>query len=222
MACTKTELDLSKWNRKEHFEFFSKFEEPFFGVSVDMDCSLAYARCKKENISFFLYYLYQASRAVNSIEAFRYRIEGDRVFIYDQINASATISRPDNSFGFSHIIHHEDLQVFLQNAEKEMHRIRSGSGLMLEEVRQNEVHYSALPWLKFTALSHARSFQKGDSCPKISFGKLSQENGRRIMPVSIHVHHALMDGYHVGLFVDKFQQLLDGIEDERFMGFLTF
>jgi len=207
----KTELDISTWNRKEHFQFFSKFEEPFFGITVDLDCSIAYEKCKNENISFFLYYLYLSCKAVNSIEAFKYRIEGERVYIHDRINASATISRDDNTFGFSNIIYDEDLNTFLKNAEKEIARIRSGSGLMLEKIRSNEVHYSALPWMKFTSLSHSRSFSSEDSCPKISFGKLSLENGKRIMPVSIHVHHALMDGYHVGLFVNKFQQLLNGL-----------
>lgn len=205
----KKELDLASWNRKEHFEFFSEFEEPFFGLTVDVDCTIAYKKCKKEGYSFFLYYLYLASKAVNSIDHFRYRIEDDKVYIYDVINASATISREDKTFGFSNIIHHDDLEIFFENANREIERIRSGSGLMLEEVRHNEVHYSALPWIKFTSLSHSRSFKKGDSCPKISFGKLTLENGRRMMPVSVHVHHALMDGYHIGLFINKFQDLLN-------------
>ncbi|MDR5589233.1 chloramphenicol acetyltransferase [Christiangramia sp. SM2212] len=205
----KTELDISTWNRKEHFNFFTQFEEPFFGLTVDVDCTLAYKKCKNENISFFLYYLYLASKTVNSIESFRYRIENNKVFIYDKINASATISREDKTFGFSNIAHNDDLSKFLENAGKEIERIRSGSGLMLDEVRLDEVHYSALPWVKFTSLSHSRSFQKGDSCPKISFGKITTENGKKMMPVSIHVHHALMDGYHLGLFVEKFQKLLN-------------
>lgn len=205
----KKELDISTWNRKEHFDFFSKFEEAFFGLTVDLDCTIAYEKCKKENISFFLYYLYLSCKAVNSIEPFKYRIEGDKVFIYDKINASATISREDNTFGFSHIIFDEDLNTFMRNAEQEMKRIRSGSGLMLEEIRLNEVHYSALPWVKFTSLSHSRNYSNEDSCPKISFGKLTSENGKKIMPVSIHVHHALMDGYHVGLYVEKFQELMN-------------
>jgi chloramphenicol O-acetyltransferase type A len=29
------------------------------------------------------------------------------------------------------------------------------------------------------------------------------------MSVSIHVHHALVDGYHVGLYVDRFQALMN-------------
>lgn len=65
-----------------------------------------------------------------------------------------------------------------------------------------------MPWLDFTSVSHARHFKFEDSCPKISFGKMTGEGEDRIMPVSIHVHHALMDGYEVGLFVEEFQQLM--------------
>ena len=38
---------------------------------------------------------------------------------------------------------------------------------------------------------------------------MTEINGVREMPVSIHGHHALMDGFHVGQFVDKFQDLLN-------------
>ncbi|HNZ72690.1 MAG TPA: CatA-like O-acetyltransferase, partial [Prolixibacteraceae bacterium] len=66
-----------------------------------------------------------------------------------------------------------------------------------------------IPWLDFTGISHARSFSHPDSCPKISFGKVTEKEGIKTMPVSVHVHHALVDGYHVGLFIDKFQDLLN-------------
>jgi len=38
----KTKLDISSWNRKDHFAFFKQFEEPFFGVTVPIDCTTAY------------------------------------------------------------------------------------------------------------------------------------------------------------------------------------
>lgn len=38
---------------------------------------------------------------------------------------------------------------------------------------------------------------------------MTENNGVKEMPVSIHVHHALMDGYHVALSVEKFQNLLN-------------
>jgi len=36
-----------------------------------------------------------------------------------------------------------------------------------------------------------------------------QDNGKRTMAVSVHVHHGLMDGLHVGEFFNKFQEVMD-------------
>jgi chloramphenicol O-acetyltransferase type A len=73
---------------------------------------------------------------------------------------------------------------------------------------ENVIRYSALPWLDFTSLSHARMFSLPDSCPRISFGKMTEKGGGRSMPVAIHVNHALVDGIHVGQYVDRFQELM--------------
>jgi len=37
---------------------------------------------------------------------------------------------------------------------------------------------------------------------------MMEQNGIKQMPISIHVHHALMDGFHVAQFVERFQELL--------------
>ena len=74
---------------------------------------------------------------------------------------------------------------------------------------QDIIRYSVLPWLNFTSLSHAMDAAKADSAPRITFGKITDVNGRCTMPVSIHVHHALADGLHVAQFLDLFQQHLD-------------
>jgi chloramphenicol O-acetyltransferase type A len=64
--------------------------------------------------------------------------------------------------------------------------------------------------LDFSSLSHARSHTFPDSCPKISFGKMTvAENGKRSIPMAVHVHHGLMDGLHVGQFVTYFQELMN-------------
>ena len=89
----KQKLDLHTWNRKEHFLFFKQMEEPFFGVTVTIDCGLAYEKAKSSGISFFAYYLHKTLTAVNAIENFRYRIIGDEIYIFDRIDVSATILR---------------------------------------------------------------------------------------------------------------------------------
>jgi len=204
-------LDLQTWPRKDHFNFFNTFEEPFFGVCVDIDCTIAYHKCKQQGHSFFLYYLHQCLAAVNSIEAFRLRIENDQIYLYDQVHASAVINRADTTFGFSYIDYLSDFESFKKAARKEIDRVQSTKGLIPAGSGDNVIHISAMPWLKFTSLSHARSFSFRDSCPKISFGKMTMTDGKQLMPVAIHVNHALMDGYHVSLFVDEFQKRMNQI-----------
>jgi chloramphenicol O-acetyltransferase type A len=202
-------LDIEKWSRKDHFLFFSKFEEPFFGMTVRLDCTKAYQASKSMGSSFFLYYLHASLIAVNSIEAFRYRIQGDQVIIFDKINASPTINRENGTFGFSYMDYFEDFKEFEKSAKIEIEKVRNSTGLNPAGSGQNVIHYSSIPWIDFTSLSHARSFSFSDSCPKISFGKVTESGGIKTMSVSIHVHHALMDGIHVGQFIEEFQKLLD-------------
>src|SRR5665647_2144288 len=71
------------------------------------------------------------------------------------------------------------------------------------------MHYSTLPWADFTAVNHARRLDIGRSIPKITFGKLTREGEKMWLPVDIHANHAVMDGFHVGKFVERFQELLN-------------
>ncbi len=201
-------IDIDKWNRKEHFLFFSKFEEPFFGVTVKLNCTTAYLKAKEKGVSFFLYYLYCALKAANEVENFRYRIIENQVYDFATVNASPTINRPDGTFGFAYMDYFEDEKKFYEKALQEIENVKSTNSLLPAVSGENVIHFSVIPWLDFTSISHARSFTHPDSCPKISFGKMTEKNGLKEMPVSIHGHHALMDGYHVGLFVEKFQNLL--------------
>ena len=206
----KTKLDLESWARKEHFEFFSNFDEPYTGVSVEIDCTAAYEHCKQNNISFFLYYFHQALIAVNSVEALRYRIEDGNVYSYDTIHGSATINRSDGTFQFSHFPFDGDFESFVERAEKEIEAAKQSKGLDLTSSGIDAIHFSSIPWVKFTGLSHARNFAWKDSCPKISVGKMTVVDGKRQMPLSIHAHHALVDGIDLARFIDKFSELMAG------------
>lgn len=202
-------LDLNSWARKEHFHFFSQFEEPFFGLTLNIDCTIAYATAKEKGTSFFLHYLHKSLTAANRIPAFRYRIVEGQVWIYDQVDASPTIDRPDGTFGFSYLVYQEDYLEFKAGADLEIGQVKNSSSLFPARLGECVIHYSALPWISFSSLSHARSFSFQDSSPKISFGKVTEQDGKKTMPVSIHVHHALVDGLQVGQFMECFQQLMN-------------
>ena len=205
----KQKIDISSWNRKEYFEFFCTFEEPFFGITTSIDMTIAYEKAKAMKIPFFVYYLHKTIAAINQVENFRYRIEENEVVLYDEIDASATIIREDKTFGFSFMKFHSDIQDFAKIAQIEIERIQITPRLFTREFPENIIHFSAVPWINFTGLTHSRKYTLKDSCPKVSYGKLVEENGKKSMALSVTVHHGLVDGYHIGLFIEALQTELN-------------
>ena len=202
-------IDLATWNRKEHFEFFSTFEEPFFGITTPIDMTIAYEKAKAMKVPFFVYYLHKTIAAVNQVENFKYRIEGKEVVLYNEIDASSTIMREDKTFGFSFMKFHFDIHEFAKIVQTEIERIQGTPGLFTTDFPENIIHFSAIPWINFTGLTHSRSFSFPDSCPKISWGKLIDENGQKTMSLAVMAHHGLVDGYHMGLFIEILQTELN-------------
>lgn len=202
----KSDIDLKTWNRKEHFEFFSGFDEPFFGIVSEVDCSKALAWCRQKKLPFFQFYLYQSLRAANLVEEFRFRIEENKPVVYDRVHASPVISRPDQTFGFSFIPFTDNYQDFSLIANEETKAVAQTIGLRLNEntSRNDVIHFSVLPRIRFTGLTHARHFAFRDSVPKITFGKYYEQAGKVMMPVSVNAHHGLMDALHVAKFLELF------------------
>jgi chloramphenicol O-acetyltransferase type A len=205
-------INKNTWIRKEHFDFFSKFDEPFFGIVSEVDCTKAFQFTKKENISFFAFYLYKSLVAVNNIEELKYRIKNELIVQYDKINASPTIGREDGTFALSYVKYNSDFNVFNKSLLSEINEVNNSSGLRLapnDSKILDVIHYSSIPWIKFTGLSHARNFKYVDSCPKITFGKTHRNDNKLLMPVSVNAHHGLVDGKHIGNYFELFQELLN-------------
>jgi len=182
--------------------------DPYFGVTIPFDVTKAYHFAKANELSFFGRYLHDCMKAINAIENLKYRIVDNDVVAYDTIHASATIMRPNKTFGFSFIEFNEDLNVFLKAFEKEKERIASSDELYPPQNSLDCIYCSAMPWLNFSGHKEPVSGLV-ESVPKLAFSKVNETNGSIMMNVAISVNHALVDGYHVALFAEKFQQFLN-------------
>lgn len=204
-------LDIDSWNRRSHFRFFQDFEQPFFGLCTDLDVSAVYEQTRPGPASsFFLTCLYLSIQASNEIEAFRYRLRDDAVLVHDLIHGSSTVAREDGTFGFGYFEYHPEFDRFMTEASTVLNQARSVSGELDPQPDKDDlIHYSVIPWVRFTGLLHARRVPAEDSVPKIVFGKHHLRDGTRRMPISIEAHHALMDGLEVGQFLERYQELLD-------------
>ena len=201
-------IDLTSWNRKQHYHHFNAFTNPYFAVTVPVDMSIAHKKAKANNHSFFAVYLHACMRAVNQTENFKYRIIDDEVFELELIHTSATMLREDKTFGFSYILFSDDFEEFNSSMVNEKERIKNSSELYPPVYDLNCIHCSALPWFRFSSQKEPFS-GLNESIPKFGFSKTYKEGDKLVMNVSISANHALVDGYHVAQFVDKFQEYLN-------------
>lgn len=204
-------IDVENWNRKEHFYYFTKLDNPFLGIVSEIDCTKAYQKSKEMGVSFFAYYLHKSIFAINKVDELKYRIVDGNVVKFDKIHAATTIGRSDGTFGFSFINFSPDFDIFNNELKEEIDNVKNSTGLRINENdrRSDEIHYSTLPWTKFTGLTHPRNFNTDDTVPKIVFGKTFDVDGKKVLPISIDVHHGLVDGLHVSNFLNEFQKLMN-------------
>jgi chloramphenicol O-acetyltransferase type A len=75
--------------------------------------------------------------------------------------------------------------------------------------RYDTIRYSGVPWIAYTHLTRTIMKLGTDSNPKISWGKYFAQGDRLLMPLSVQVHHGLMDGIHVGRYYEELQRRID-------------
>ncbi|MEJ7660235.1 MAG: hypothetical protein WKG07_11755 [Hymenobacter sp.] len=150
---------------------------------------------------------WQAAGAGGGLSACR--IEAGRVYCHEQAHASATIGRPDlpTGFGFSrHGVSALPLAGFVAGAARPKSRPcgqASGLGLSERTGRPDVIHCSAIPWVRFTGLTHARSFQAPrQRASKSPSARCTADGASPAHGRGVNVHHGLADGYHVGLFLE--------------------
>lgn len=205
----KHRIDVQTWPRREHFEFFGRMDDPYFGLTAKADFTKCQIEARRDGASFFLYSLHKILRAANAIAEFRCRVEGGEVYEYDLVGVSSTIGREDGSFGFGYFPYVEDRAAFVRIAAAEVERVKNASGLCLDvqEDRRDLIYYSSLPWIDFSDLKHPGSLSGDRSVPRITTGRLVPSEGRLLMSVSVHLNHGLADGRHVAQFFRLLEML---------------
>ncbi len=206
-------IDLDAWPRRDHYELFRRYEHPFFNVCADVDVSaLARASRAPGGPRFSLAAFHASLGAANDVEEFRLRIRGDGVVAHDVVHGGTTVLLPDERFAFGYFDWEPDFATFAARAGEALAAVRAAGGALdPQDHRDDLLHYSVLPWISFTSFSHARRHRAEDSVPKVVFGRYRGDAGAERMPVSVEVHHALVDGLHVGRFLDRMQSRLNAL-----------
>lgn len=110
------ELTIDTWSRRDHFYFYSCFDESFRGVTLEVDCTNAY-RHAKENVASF----------------------------YSLPLQIASCGQPYGSFGFNYMGFDEEFPIFERRAKKVIEKVRNTTDPVPATASENVIHYSFFP-----------------------------------------------------------------------------
>lgn len=199
-------LDLENWDRKATYDLFKDFDDPFFNITANVDVTELYLHCKKSDDSFFLSTLFCSTKVCNEIENFKLRKQDGNVIILEKNHCgSAVFHKENNTFSYCYFTFYENRQEFLSKGKITLEEHLKNPYFDARHDEFDLIYHSVIPWVHFTQFKHARQQRKDDSIPRITFGGVKETSpGKFEMPVSVEVNHALCDGFHVGLWFEKF------------------
>ncbi len=219
MHSMATYLNTDTWARRDAFAYFRSFDKPYFSVCVRLDVAPLRAALatrsaaagqqpgKAGGLTLACYHL--ALCLANAQQPFRLRLEAGRVRMHEVVHGSTTVLRADESFGFAYLRHTSSYAQFAAAAAAQISAVRDGKAPFEPRVdEQALLHFTTLPWLHFSSFSHARNWGREDSVPKLAFGRIDTQGAHQWMPCSVEVHHALVDGLHVGRYVQALEAAL--------------
>ena len=204
-------IDLETFPRRSHYEFFKSYAYPYMGMNANVDVTNLYNSAKKLGGSPFLAFLWAAATAANSVPEMRQRIVDDQIVEFDHCNTAHTVAMPDGTFVNCQTDCRRSFEEFLTYGKACQEEAKTRHGFVQpgdDETRL--IFVSSIPWLTFTQVIQPTPIL-ADSNVRLVFGKFFDQDGRKLMPLSIQCNHALVDGLHVAKFYQKFQEIADSI-----------
>ena len=211
MTAQYQELNISIWARRTTYEFFRDFEDPFFNITANVDVTSLRRFCKQHGLSYSLAALFGSQNALNGIPEFRMRILNERIVEYQTVEATQTILNDDETFSFCYYENRPNIFEFDKTGRAAREKYLKLKTFDVEPNRIDLIYYSVIPWVSFTSFKHASRANTRQTVPRIVFGKVFADGESEKMPISVEVHHALVDGIHVGRYFERYQHFVDSL-----------
>ena len=194
-------IDIERWDRREHYRFFMRMDYPQYNLCFDLDVSGLVEACRQSRRSFYHALLFHSTVSANRIPEFRYRARGAEVVQHDRLHPSFTDMDPDGDlFRIVTLELPDTLDAFSAQAAEKSRNQSHPFDFHGFEGRDDLLYFTTLPWISFTQLTHPITLGRDDSVPRLSWGRYREQAGRFILPYSVQVHHAFVDGIHISRF----------------------
>ena len=205
-----TKINLDQWDRGELFQFYMEHMRIVMSLTVDVDVTRLIRFTRQSGLNFYGVMVWTVSKVVNAHDEFKYGwSKGGDLIRWEVISPSYVHFHPeDQRFTKLFTPFSPDLASFHAQflADKEAYRDRRD---ILPGQAPNFFDVSCLPWVRYRHCD-LHVFDDGRVlAPVVTWGKYEEEQGRWSMPLTMNLHHAVADGFHLCRFFQETQELID-------------
>lgn len=196
-------INLDNYPRRQHFEYFSTLQYPYVGVTNNVDVTELVQFCKAKTWSFYLLFMHAAALAADDIPELRQRIRNRGIIEYSECPTSHIELLDNGTYCYCTLLHHMELDEYIPYAENARKQCRLRGSIKEDGDSESMYFISTLPWLHYTSLIQPVAGGE-ESNPRITWEQFKKDDdGREQLPVTILVHHALVDGIHIARFYEN-------------------
>ena len=198
-------IDIENWERREYYEHFIGKVVCSYSVTVDIDIT----DLKGQRLYPAMIWL--LTQTVNEMPQFRTALTDKGLGIYDELHPMYTLFNEQTEkfsgiWAYNNQSYPEFLKAYLNDVEQYGD---CASYTPKPGTPENSFNISMAPWVAFTSLNYNVYDEGKFLLPIFTMGKFREQNGKRLLPLAIQVHHAVCDGYHVGKFVALLQHKIE-------------
>ncbi|MDO4562422.1 MAG: CatA-like O-acetyltransferase [Clostridia bacterium] len=204
-------VPIEKWERREEYEHFIAFPNPFFDVTVRLNVTNLLRRTKAKEIPFYGALIYATMKTVNSMDEFLCRVHGGDIVYYDEARPFfVDMDKETHKIKFVTYPMCDDMAEFAKGASaagKASHGLYGSTG---DSCCECKVFISCSPQIAFTAFTAACHGNAEDFTPNITWGKYYEaDDGEMLIPCAAKLNHCAQDAHHASMFFTLLQKIID-------------
>ena len=210
-----TRIELSNWNRREIYAFFKGVSQPYYALSFPIDVTAVYDYKRAHGISFYYMMVYLCTKAINSIENFRYTERNGQIFLLDERRPSATDACPETGLFKMVTFPMQPDAVSFCHAAREISAAQTNL-LNASDEGDDLIFFSSLPDLPTITYTNPHNYadphEAEHNIPSVNWGQYVESNGRKTLNLTMEINHRFVDGHHAALFYKRLQAEIEGLE----------
>lgn len=203
-------INTETWERGELFRFYIEKLRNVMSMTVDTDVTKLVSFVRAHGLKFYPAMMWAVSKAVNGRAEFRYGWKDGDLVRWDYVSPYyADFHGKDERFVKLVTEYSGDLSEFHARFLADRERYKDLRAFDLKEIPPNTFDVSCLPWVRYRSFD-IHVFDEGRYlAPVVTWGRFETENGKTVMPLSVNIHHAVADGWHLSRLFADVQEIIN-------------